>query len=253
MGVTEFLAIGSSFYRGHFSSDSIRQNLNMITGSLLLRINKFISTLAEYGKTFLIDNSKRDIIRASLTAADSNKYLFNVSYSSMDAAQILYSPFLVDQRLKAEVLEVNGTYFAPSKLIFSGEYSFLTISDTNSANSLQLRLGKAFDKDFSAGYEYSYSDYDTVSGFYFSPQNYESHSIWGDWRLLNEKNSRLTIGGKLGVIPSDNFILREIYGEAGYLPFENLILQGRVSAGSSVRDELNYSSVSFEFRFFWTF
>ena len=46
---------------------------------------------------------------------------------------------------------------------------------------------------------------------YWSPKNFESHSIWADWNLYNDDTFDFNIGGKIGLIPQNDFILSEFY------------------------------------------
>ena len=117
-----------------------------------------------------------------------------------------------------------GDYIIKKGWKFAGSYAFITVSDDNKMNRLQLRFGKIFDKVVGVGYEYYYFDVKNPTNLYWSPENFESHSIWTDWEIVNEDDVTASIGGRLGYIPSDEFILREFYGVTSvkleiHLPF----------------------------------
>jgi tetratricopeptide (TPR) repeat protein len=254
-GVTDFLAIGGSAFRGRISSDSVQTALNlfMVRGQLLLTFSEIFSARGSIGQTRFSNDFRRNIYEVSVTAAKENLYTVTASFLSMDAAQLLYSANLVDTRLKANNVNFTGRYTKPNGLILAGNYSYFALEDDNEGNNFTFRLGKQFLSDITAGYEYYYSNYKTISPLYFSPQNYESHSIWGDLNLYNDESTEIIIGGKVGIIPSIHFIVRELYGEARFNLLDNLILLGRVSAAGTMRDNFNYNSTSFYAALFWTF
>ncbi|MDR3610064.1 MAG: hypothetical protein P4L27_05845, partial [Ignavibacteriaceae bacterium] len=101
--------------------------------------------------------------------------------------------------------------------------------------------GKLVDDLFKIGYEFYYVNYTRNSNLYYSPGNFQSHSIWGDWKVYKDMEISLNVGGKIGYVPSYDFILKEIYGEAVYQPLPVLIISGRISNTSSVRFESGYN------------
>jgi tetratricopeptide (TPR) repeat protein len=251
-GVNDFLALGVGGYGGWLGSDSLTENISMLKGSGFLRFNKFIRASLTFGTTMFRNYSNSFLTEISLIAEDRKKYSFSVNFYSMDAAQLLYSPFLVPVRLRTNMILVQGYYINRSNWKFSGEYAFLDNSDDNNGNRLQLRLGKFFDKSFIAGYEYYYYDVKDVTNLYWSPSNYESHSVWADWYIEENENVNALIGGKVGYIPSDEFILREIYGLFTYRITQHFALQGRASFSTNVQSDQGYSSTSFNLAAFWT-
>lgn len=65
-----------------------------------------------------------------------------------------------------------------------------------------LRIGKIFDEVFGVGYEYYYFNLIGQTLLYWSPDNYESHSIWGDWDVIVYADFLLSLKGKLGFLPN---------------------------------------------------
>ena len=171
----------------------------------------------------------------------------------MDAAQLLYSTNLVDKRLKADVYSIEAKYQKINGVVASGKLSYIYVYDKNKGNEVEFRVGKKIFSDFTLGYEYYYDDYKEVSLLYYSPSNFESHSLWADLNLIKNEKLNFTFGGKVGWIANTNFVLREVYGEAEYNIFENLSFQGSIRAGSTRRNEEGYSSVSFYAAAFWGF
>ncbi|HLG31491.1 MAG TPA: tetratricopeptide repeat protein [Ignavibacteriaceae bacterium] len=251
-GVNNFLSVGISGYGGQLGSDSLTENISMLKGSGYIRFNKFLSASITLGSTMFTNYSNSFLSEIRLVAEDRKKYSFSANYYSMDAAQILYSPFLVPVRLRTNRVLLQGYYIAKNDWKFSGEYSFIDISEDNNGNRLQLRLGKIFEKSFAVGYEYYYYDVKNETTLYWSPSNFETHSIWADWYIADSDLINAVISGKVGYIPSDDFILREFYGIATYRITNHFAFQGRVTFSTNVQSGMGYSSTSFTIAAFWT-
>ena len=253
MGITKYLSIAGSAYKGYLSSDSSANNLNFNTfkGHLYLRFADVFTFGSSYGKTFFNNSEKRETFQASLKAEKENEYFVEASYNSMDAAQLLYSPNLVNNRLKADDYNIEARYQKLNGVIVSGKYSYIYIYDKNAGNEFEFRLGKKIFSDFILGYEYYFDNYREVSPLYYSPSNFESHSLWGDLNLIKSEKVNITLGGKAGIITGTNFVLREAHAEAEYKILMDLSIQGSIRAGSTKRNGEGYSSLSFFAAVFW--
>ena len=218
---------------------------------LSLRFNKIFSSGLSIGKTYF-DTEENILIGSAYLKADAKNYNFGVEYVSQDAAQIFYSPFLVSKRLKVDLLKFSGDYRSESGLLASGIFNYYFVSDRNSGSNLLFRLGKKFD-ELAAGYEFYFLGFKNYTRLYYSPGNFESHSLWGEWSIIENGEDELKIGGKVGIIPDDNFILREIFASAKFLLTRHFALLGKISTGSTVRENLGYSSTSFFASAYWTF
>ncbi len=252
IGLTDYIAAGISFYRGDLQSDSTDTDFNILKGSIYLKLNKYISASAGFGRTRFNNSINKNITEISVKAEKESEYLFTVSLFASDAAHIMYSPFLVDERIDAKNISVNGKYFATTTTFMSGRFMYNTLSDSNNGFHLDLKLGENFSNKISAGYEYSYINYKERSLLYWSPDNFESHSLWAEWNFFKNKKTNALLGGKVGYIPANDFLLREISGSLTHRFFEKLTLQVRVAAGSTVQQETGYSSVSAGISLFWT-
>ncbi len=250
-GITDNIGLGVSGYGGVLASDSVTNNISILKGNVYVKISPVVSATAGFGSTFFPGNVNRLIAEVFLRAEKKRRYSFLINFQSLDAAQLLYSPFLVDERLNANMLLLQGDYLTRNDWKFSGVYTFTNVSDDNNSNRLQLRLGKIFRKTFSLGYEYYYYNFKDSSSLYWSPQNFDSHSIWADWILADDDEAYTVIGGRVGYIPSENFVLREFYGMLRYRVTKTFSLQGRLTFSTTIQSARGYSSTSFGLTAFW--
>jgi Flp pilus assembly protein TadD len=251
LGVTNFLALGLSGSRGKLSSGDDDLRFNQIKGSAYVKFNETLSGAGSFGQTFFLNDQKENIIEFSLTAQRKNVFNVTTFLNYSDAAFVLYSPFLVNRKLNAYHLGLNGEYKFKNNLILSGRYSYIDVSDDNSGNQFVARLGKVFESDITAGYEYYFYSFKNKTQLYWSPKNFESHSIWADWNLYNDDNFNFNIGGKIGLIPQNDFVLSEFYTSIDYQIIKNLLLQIRYSTGSSFRSNTGYRSNSIQASLIW--
>ena len=251
LGISEFLSLGASGYAGVLGSDSITNNISIFKGIVSTRFSDLVSANAGFGTTLFPDNKSRPLAEISVKVEKPRVYSFSANFYSMDAAQVLYSPFLVDLRLRSNVFSLLGNYITSGDWKFFGLYSFFNVSDENRANKLVLRLGKIFQETIGVGYEYYYYDVKDQTNLYWSPKNFESHSVWADWTVVENDDVSADIGGKLGYIPSEEFVLREFYGEATFRLSSFFSLYARLVFGSTVQSGRGYSSTSFSVSAFW--
>jgi tetratricopeptide (TPR) repeat protein len=251
LGVTNFLAIGLSGSRGKLSSVDDELRFNQIKGSAYVRFNETFSGTVGFGQTYFVNDQKENIIDLSLTAQKKNIFNITAFLNYSDAAFILYSPFLVNTRLNAYYFGLNGEYKFKNNLVVSGKYGYVDVSADNSGNLIVFRLGKVFESDITAGYEYYFYSFKTETQLYWSPKNFESHSIWGDWVLYDDETFDFNIGGKVGLIPQNDFIISEFYASINYQIIKNLLFQTRFTTGSSFRSNTGYRSNSIQASLIW--
>lgn len=250
-GINNFISLGISADRGELNSSSSNLIFYTAKGLLTLRFNKMFSSGLSIGKTYF-ENKQNQLVGSAYLKAEDINFSVKLDYVSQDAAQIFYSPFLVDKRMKVDQLELSGDYNSASGLLASGRYNYYFVSDGNGGSSFQFRLGKRFD-ELAAGYEFYFLGFKNYSRFYYSPGNFQSHSLFGEWYIISNDQNELKIGGKVGIIPDNNFILREAFASAKILLADHFALQGKISTGSTVRQNLGYSSTSFNVAAYWTF
>ncbi|HMN17344.1 MAG TPA: tetratricopeptide repeat protein [Ignavibacteriaceae bacterium] len=252
LGVTNFLSLGFSGFAGMLSSKDTDVRFNQFKGTAYFKVNKFLSGSASIGQSRFINEKNLGLYELKLTANKKDVFDFTAFANYSDAVFILYSPFLVNNRISVNHLGLLGSYKFRNKLIISGKFQYFDLSDKNSGKQIQLRLGKEFESDLSAGYEYFYFDFDNTVSLYWSPKNFESHSLWADWILYKDEEVRFNVGGKGGLIPENNYLLSEFYAEFDYLIVKSLMFQVRFITGSSFRSGTGYRSNSISGSLIWS-
>lgn len=255
LGLTSFISAGVTFLRGSLASSTASRNYTTLEGSLYLRFSPYLMLTGGVGNMTYRGTRNLSISDASLIYSregKENKVSLNANYLRTDAGIILFSTRLIDYRILADMFRFNGSFENKHGLKLSGIFSYLKLSDGNAGNDLQLRLGKAFDQDITVGYEYAYENYSRKSNFYYSPRNFESHSLWGEWMLQKSSDLELKIGAKLGYVPMSDFLTREISGSADYKILNSLTIMGRITAGGTYRYDAAYNFLSGTISAFWT-
>ena len=251
LSITNYLSIGINGYFGSLSSSLTRLRLNIIRADSYLKFSNYVSAYLAAGVTNFENGQGSLIIETYIKAMKRNKYNFSLSFYSSDAVQILYSPLLVDHRLTAYYSLLSAEYLV-STLLLRAEFAYTSVSDGNDGTKVILRFGKIFNKVFAIGYENYWYNFRNQTALYWSPDNFETRSIWAYW-VLNFGNSfTMNLSGKVGIIPAENnYLLREFRSYFTYNLTESFLLQARLSAGSSIRDNAGYSSISLGFSAYW--
>lgn len=253
IGLTKFLAVGATFTNSNLRTTGLSRNINSIKGNIFLNITSRLQLSAGAGRLTTRDISGKNIFDAQLKYTQ-DRFSAYAYYEKNDARLILYSPYILNNNLSVDLGRVGFNYSKPKGLIASGRFTFLSISDKNEGNDVFFRIGKGVSSDFSLGYEYLYLNYSKHTVLYWSPDNFDAHSIWGDWVLVDEKedNFKINLGGRIGYISEGDFIIREISGELSYKPFRNFILVGKLVAGSTYKFNAGYNYMSTVLSAYWS-
>ncbi len=253
LGITKYISLAGSIYRGDVSSDSSRKYFYTILGDLIIIPTKLFTASFSFAQTKYLNDRKQNVADVSFKSETKDKYSLIARYRLSDAAQTLFSPFLVDTSLNVIDYSFEGLYFTPTQMVLSGEYSFKKISDENKSRELILRLGRKFSSDFVAGYEYYNLSYDFEALLYYSPAKFESHSMWADFNIVKDEVMDFSIGGKVGLIPNNDLIIKEFNSKLSLKLFESFTLQGQLVFSENAREEINYRSTSISAMAFWVF
>jgi hypothetical protein len=221
-------------------------------GHLFLRFIDNVTIGASFGQVNVDGFENRDETDAFITFEKKDTVMVNFQYLNTDAALILYSPYLIDNRLFTTYYRLGGYYNHRNGFHFSGYFSYLTVTDGNEGNDLQLRIGRKFLPEVIAGYEYFYSNYKFDADYYYSPNNFESHSLFLDAYLEKKKNIEVKLGGRIGFVPASNFLLLSAYVSADYKLTDRLNIQGRLNMGSTSRDNSSYKYIQGQLSAYWT-
>ncbi len=251
LGVNQFLSLGVGGYGGILANDSVHTNLSIIKGFAIGRLTRNISLTVSGGVTNFPSSVNRFTGEIVFRAVEKKQYSFSAGFYSTDAAQILYSPFLVEQRLISNLADIRGYYFIKNSWKFGGHFSYFLVSDKNRGNRLQLQLGKIIMKNLVVGYEYYLYSFKDKKQIYWSPENFETHSIWAEWKISDTEKLSAGINGKLGYIPSEKFILREFGGNVIYKFNNYFSLQGSAGFSTTIQSGKGYSSTNFSLSAFW--
>ncbi len=266
LGVTDFLSLGMSFFRSTMSAkkeslvDSIVTSIPNFTGerrftifkwNIFLQLHKNMSmgiglgtgnsegALAREDRDVFVRFFKRDTVSVGLI------------YQYSDAALLLFSPYLLDTRYFASLYKIDG-FFRRGDLKISGNFQYIVVDDGNAGNDFNIRLGRYFYTDIAMGYEYAFSNYKYKTNFYYSPRNFESHSFWVENDLDKKDELRVSIGGKIGLIPQSTLIALEGHVDVEYKPISNLTISGKISIGNTSRDVSSYRYFSGQLSAYWT-
>lgn len=267
LGITSYISLGVTFGKTWLRADSAALNQDVLTQiGYYSGVRRFTTF-----KWHLFAHPVRDLMmRIGLGSSNSDglfsrdeKDVFvryekvdtisvSLNYQNSDASMILYSPYLLDVRYYAQFYKVEGYYQHKDGLRFSGYFNYISVDDGNEGNDFAIRLGRYFAKDMRMGYEYAYDNYKFKSPYYYSPRNFESHSFWLDEELEKKDRLRLTIGGKLGIIPRNTLIALEGHVDLSYKPTKSLSITGKISIGSTSRDDQSYRYFSGQLTVYWS-
>lgn len=264
-GITNFFSAGVSFIRTQLKAvesvlnedivstynfiGNIRYNTFKFHG--VVRLSKDLNIGAGFGRSSARGYLFRDEKDAYIKFERRDTISLSLLYQNSDASLILYSPYLIDVRYMASLIRLDGYYKHRDGLKVSGSFQYISVSDANEGNDLNLRLGKYYYKDLAIGYEYYYTNYKYKAQYYYSPTNFESHSIWVDNEIERKKDLRVTLGGKLGIIPRNKILVLGAYLDTFYQPSQRLIFSGRIIAQSTSRDESSYRSFATQLSVYW--
>ena len=240
-GIAPHFSLGASFIRYNITSPSNQRNLTSLLGHIIFSADNFTAS-AGFGQIRSSLASQQNVLLLNARYEKKGNFGLGLSYEKNDARVLLYSPFLLDTSISAGIFRFTGNLTLTQTFSLSGYYSYINISaDNNAGHDFRIRIDKSVIEIIHFGYEYNYVNYSRISSLYYSPRNFQSHSIWADWNFNKDQKISLDLGGKIGYVPSYDFILREIYGEAVYHPVQVFTITGRISNSGSVRFGSGYN------------
>ncbi len=239
-----FLLLGAIYSRTAIDNYIIKKEFTQMKGIATLQLSDYLSLSGKFGYLSTIGESNQQLGDASLLFEKSNEFSFSLSYESIDARMLFYSPNILSQIIRAEHYKSNAYYIYRKNTHLSILYNYFKLDDGNLGNDLQFKFGKNYFDNGIFGYEFYFADYGFVSPFYYSPQNYESHSLWTEWEWLVYNNLKVKASGKIGYIPNIDFVISEIFSEANYNPYASLLVTGKITYSNSFRFGASYRNIS---------
>jgi tetratricopeptide (TPR) repeat protein len=250
-GFIGFLSLGALWSKSTIDNSVVTNDFIQFKGIGTIFISRNFSMSGSYGVLRPRGEPQRNIGDVILKFEKPDEALIQLSYENNDARMFLYSPNMIYLRLNENMYRFLGYYDHKSVARISGSYNYFKMSDGNEGNDLQIRLGRKFQTLGMFGYEYYFSDYAFISPYYYSPKNFQSHSLWTEWKWLLVQNLKLKTGGKIGYVPDVDFVISEIFAEATYNPIISLNITGRIGYGNSFRYDSSYKFFSASIFIYW--
>lgn len=242
--VSENFAVGGTIHRGVLSSSEKDRTFITAEGVLNLRLSDLLRLETSFGQTFFDDNQKQLNAMAALQLEKENHYNLSLSYQLTDAAFVLYSPFIVQERIKTNLINFYSAFYPGLNFQVSTRYLFIS-PENNQGHQLSFRLGNRIFSNIIFGYEFYYYTFEKQTNLYWSPKDFNSHSLWFDWHIINSDKFSIGFGAKGGIIPENNFLLSEGSLIFRYIISKNILFTVNFSGSSTYRNTTgNYRSFS---------
>lgn len=246
-----YLVPGINWQKYHLSYLNIRKDFVSLKGKLGIPFTKNISVNGSYGIVNIDGESKKNIGDITLRIEKPGNYSLIAQYENNDARLMLFSPYMMYNRLHAQMYTINGTYQYKNVAKLYSQYRYFEISDKNKGNDFTVKLGRSLFLNGMVGYEFYFIDYAFVTPFYYSPQNFTSHSIWGEYNWDIQNDLKILVSGKIGYVPAIDFNVTEMSCELKYNPLLNFLLNAKVGYLNGFRYDSSYEALSFFFSFYW--
>jgi len=258
-----YISGGLSWLRGNIANEYGNFNYTTLKGNLFLRPidDNNLTFRFSYGEMYSPGILRTPVVEAGIKYdyehRDGYAWGLNLSYVRSDASTILYSPGLVYTRLTGEIGSLKGYYKFETNIEMDLLYQLirtkkgsaildagLTTLPENLGNNLVFKIGRHFYPQLFAGYEFYFSDFKYTLPVYYSPQDFHQHSIFAEWQILKDTKWDIQLAGKIGYIPKNDYLLRELDGHVYYNVTETfrLLLTGFIS--NTFREQSGYTSGS---------
>ncbi|MGD8779239.1 MAG: tetratricopeptide repeat protein [Ignavibacteria bacterium] len=256
-GLYSRVSVGGTWLSGRLANEYGHLNYRVLKGNLFIRPSDRLGIVLGYGNMFSLGTINQPIWEASATYEIKDKFKLSLNYLKNDGAVVLYSPYLVFSRLTAHNVNLDSYYQMKEGLKLIANYQLIFTNSTstyknNVGNALSLKIGKYFLPQFAAGYEFYFSDYKYTIPLYYSPQEFVSHSIWGEWLVAKDDKWDINIEGRIGYVPSNDFVLSDISTRVNYDIYERLRLSMFAFLGNSIREDVSYASRSIGLNLYWS-
>ena len=214
------------------------------------KLSKRLALRGEY--TFLRSNDESESNPAKITLdyIYGREFIFSVFYERSDSRLLLLSPYLIRTKLNADHLCWSAQYNYQDLIKIMSEYNYYKIKDGNKGNDYEIRLGRRFFANGFMGYEYYFADYLFYSSRYYTPEHFDTHSLWTELSWNYDKINFI-IGGKLGYAPTDSYSVFKIYSSASYPLLNNISVRANLNYGNGLRFNHDYRNFSAYLMLYW--
>ncbi len=225
------------------------QKFTTIKGMLFYKFNKNWIAGAGFGRMTSDRTTYKYESELFVKYEKEKRIKIQADYLKSNSSQILYSGYMLDRSVPVNFFKIEADYLHPRNIIIKGHYKFINVIEAkkNDGEDFLLRFGKKFDSEIDAGYEFNYINYKYQADIspsaqrYYSPKDYESHSAWMDWKVDESKDILVVLGGRIGYVIRDEFLIREVYTELNYQISAGALLTGRLTIGSTSRESSRYN------------
>lgn len=259
IGLARYISVGGTWQRGYLQNDNDRLHYTQLMGHVYIRPIEEVVLSFGYGEVYSPYAIRQPVVQTGLryTHKEKDRLTIGGQYIRNDAAFLLYSPYLVRTRLLGEIFSLDAEHNTKYGLYLSGLYQYILTDDRddipdNVGNNFRAKVGRRFYEELLLGYEYFFSDFRYNLVYYYTPQEFSSHSLFAVWQIVDDGIWDFRIGGKIGYIPQSDYLLRELNARVIYDVFERLRISGNAFWGNTFRDEDGYTSASFYLTAFWT-
>jgi len=256
LGLLTWMSVGAGYSKGQYRG-TLASNLQnsisytTVTTGLYINIANLVSVGGNIGSKLFSDNIKREVMDFFARSEKDSLYYLSLGWNKSDATEILYSKQLIFSNLNAEMYSFSGWYLHNLLWKVLANYKMINVGDGNKGEIYDLRVGRYWGEGIIAGYEYAVTNFIRRSTLYFSPQNFETHSVWGEYDALKDEDYSLILGGKIGLIPESNYILSDFFITYKTLLIKNLSLQATGRLGRTFRENTSYKSRAVQIQLMW--
>lgn len=264
-----YLSGGVTWMRGRLENDFGGFNYTAFKGNLFIRPIDDLLFRFSYGEMYSPGIVRTPIVEAGVKYDYKHKegysYGVDLSYTRTDASTILYSPGLVFTRLTGELANLKGYYEFETNIKLDLTYQLirtkegsailtngLTTIPENLGNNFIGRIGRKFYPNLLIGYEYLFSDFKYTVPVYYSPQDFNQHSVFAEWMILKNELWEIMVAGKLGYIPQSDYVVRELSGRIYYNISDTFRLMATGFVSNSFREQSGYTSASASISALWS-
>lgn len=276
VGLIAFLAAGISFYRTNiFTSTNGDLHFNTFKGHLYLNFWDKLRAGIGLGNTSIGGYLRRPARDAFIRYDEKNRYYVAGTYNYADGSLLLYSPYLLWYRFPTSIYRIEGEYNFDFGVYVYSHFQYIEVKPDfdpillenddfrnylanelvygkNKGNDFQFRIGRFFTDYVLAGYEFHYQNFRYRSNLYYTPREFESHSIWADWFIKRNERTEFKILSKIGYVPASDFVIMQGGASLKHNFRDNLQLYVYTLAGKTSREDTAYRFLSFYASLYWT-